>query len=79
MQNVQALEIGIAASPPNAVAVASSRQAMPSSTRAQPTSVAPRSASPSISKSTTPNRRPSSAACAASSLAVTVSPAACAR
>ena len=79
MQNVQALEIGIVASSAKAVAVASSRQRMPSCTRAEPTSVAPCRASPSISRSATPNRRPSSVAWPASSVAVAVSPAAWAR
>ena len=58
MQKVHAHEIGIAASPPSAVAVASSRQRIPSSTRAHATSVAPWSASPSISRSATPNSPP---------------------
>ena len=58
-QHAQAPEIGIVASPRSAVAVASSRQRMPSATCAQATSVAPSSARPSISRSATPNRRPS--------------------
>ena len=70
MQQVQALEIGIVASPASAVAVASSRQRMPSSTSARATSAAPSSASPSISRSGTWKRRPSSAACRASTSAL---------
>ena len=79
MQHVQAIEIGIVASPSSAVAVASSRQRMPSLTRAQVTSTLPSSARPSISRSATPQRRPSSAVSTASSRADAVSPLSAAR
>jgi hypothetical protein len=64
----------MAASPSSAVAVASSRHRIPSSTRAHATSVAPSSASPSISRSTTPNRRPTRAARCALAAETTLSP-----
>ena len=73
-QQVQALEIGIVASPASAVVVASSRQRIPASTSACATSAAPSSPSPSISRSGTANRRPMSAASTASFRARFVSP-----
>ena len=79
-QQVHALEIGIDASPASAIAVASSRQSHAlRRPRRMATSDAPSSARPSISRSGTANRRPSSAARTAFARAVSVSPTACAK